>query len=135
MKKVLIVDDEPVVLDVLQRILYHLGYNAVVVDTGEGAMEKFTEQNFDIVMLDVLMPNKNGFEIAQEMKQLRRDQKIVMVTGLGPFVSKYIPETDNAEIDEILPKPFTYENVKHVVEDVKGDVRELHESELTTTLW
>ena len=111
MKKVLIVDDEPIVLDVLQRILSRLGYNAVVADTGEDAMEKYSEQSFDIVILDVLMPRKNGFEIAQEMKQLKSDQKIVMITGLGPFVNRYIPESDQTDIDEILAKPFSYENV------------------------
>ena len=85
MKRILIVDDEKVVLDVLERILARLGYSTVVAHSGDTALELYAKEKnfFDLVLLDVLMPGKNGFQIAEEMRRLKPDQRIVLVTGMG----------------------------------------------------
>jgi CheY-like chemotaxis protein len=121
MKRIRIVDDEPIVMDVLKRILSRLGYNTVSADSGECALKEFARQLFDIVMIDVLMPKMNGFEIAQEIRRKRKNQKIVMVTGLGPFIDRYIPKYKDSEMDSILTKPFTFNTVKSVVEEVSRE--------------
>lgn len=115
MKKVLIVDDEQIVLDVLQRILSRLGYFAVILEKGEEAMEKYSSQMFDLVLLDVLMPEKNGFEIAREMKKINPDQKIVMVTGLGTDAAVSRAGQEDVLVDNVLSKPFSFEKVRTVM--------------------
>lgn len=115
MKSVLIVDDEQIVLDVLQRILSRLGYDTVVSDSGESALERFSENSFDLVLLDVLMPEKNGFEIAKEMRRVKPDQKIVMVTGLGEDAVETQALSERIGINTVLSKPFSFEKVKSVL--------------------
>ena len=115
MKNVLIVDDEQIVLDVLQRILSRLGYDAVILEKGEEAIEKYNSQIFDLVLLDVLMPEKNGFEIAKEMKKINPAQKIVMVTGLGVDAATNHAGIEDVLVDNVLSKPFSYEKVRAIM--------------------
>ncbi|RKY78184.1 hypothetical protein DRQ07_07875 [candidate division KSB1 bacterium] len=117
MKRVLIVDDEKVVLDVLERILKRLGCSAEVAHTGEKAMEMFETDVFDLVMLDVLMPGKNGFEIAREMKKIRPDQRIVLVTGMGEHAVNVKNVNNPVQIDEVLAKPFSFEKIKSLLDE------------------
>jgi CheY-like chemotaxis protein len=55
MKRMLVVDDKPIVMDVLERILSRLGHNTVSADSGERALKEFARQLFDIVMIKVLL--------------------------------------------------------------------------------
>ena len=112
MKNVLIVDDEQIVLDVLQRILLRLGYDSVISDSGELAIEKFTNDEFDLVLMDILMPEMSGFEVAKEIRKIKPNQKIVMVTGLGTDAAIAQADLEQVNIDDVLPKPFSYENVR-----------------------
>ena len=117
MKTVLIVDDEQIVLDVLQRILTRLGYDSVIIESGEVALERFSQEFFDLVMLDVLMPEKNGFEIAREMKKINPDQKIVMVTGLGEHAAIAQAGIEDIPVDNVLSKPFSFEKVRTIIQE------------------
>lgn len=130
MKRILIVDDEQIVLDVLQRIVSRLGYNAVVSDSGKTALERFDKHAFDLVLMDVLMPDKNGFEIARQMKKKKPHQKIVMVTGLGIDADITQEGLETVEVDSVLSKPFSYDRVKCVVDDALQGSEELEAEEL-----
>ncbi len=112
MKNVLIVDDEQIVLDVLQRILMRLGYDSDISDSGETAIEKFSNEEFDLVLMDILMPEMGGFEIAKQMRKIKPNQKIVMVTGLGTDAAIAQADLEKIDIDDVLPKPFSFENVR-----------------------
>ncbi len=115
MKNVLVVDDEHIVLEVLQRILSRLGYTVTVSDSGDVALKQFAEDVFDLVLMDVLMPERNGFEIAREMKQIKPDQKIVLVTGIGADAAAAQAHSEHIGIDYVLSKPFSYDKVRTVV--------------------
>lgn len=115
MKSVLIVDDERIVLDVLQRILSRLGYNTTISNSGDDAIKQFQGNHFDLVLLDVLMPEKNGFEIAKEFKKINPDQKIVMVTGLGEDAVETQANSEKVGIHTVLSKPFSFEKVKTIL--------------------
>ncbi len=116
MKRVLIVDDEPVILDVLQRILSRLGFDTAVADLGSSALKIFSRGMFDLVLMDILLPGNSGFEIAREMKQTRPGQKIVMITAIDKY--RAITQSNDEGVNGVLPKPFTFEMVKSVVEGV-----------------
>ena len=118
MQNVLIVDDEKIVLDVLQRILSRLGYRPIITESWEIALDLFSSATYDLVLMDVLMPEKNGFEIAREMRKIRPDQKIVLVTGIGAEMATAQAEAEEVGIEYVLPKPFSYDKVKHVLAEV-----------------
>lgn len=122
MKNVLIVDDEQIVLDVLQRILMRLGYNSDISDSGEGAIEKFTNEDFDLVLMDILMPEMSGFEVAKAIRKIKPDQKIVMVTGLGTDAAVAQADLEKININDVLSKPFSYENVRSLLDrEINGN--------------
>lgn len=117
MKRVLIVDDEKIVLEVLQRILMRLGYETETTDTGIGALIQFRTRSYDLVLMDVLMPEKNGFEIAKEMRKMNPNQRIVLVTGIGEDAVLAQADSENIGVENVLSKPFSYEKVKSIIEE------------------
>ena len=124
MKKVLIVDDEPIVLDVLSRILSRIGYQTNIAETWHQAMEIFREEPSDLVILDVLMPGKNGFEIAREMRKTRSDQIIVMISGMDIEEVMARASREAVFVDDILSKPFSCTKLASVIQRV-FDYREV----------
>ncbi|KPJ71677.1 hypothetical protein AMJ50_00885 [Parcubacteria bacterium DG_74_3] len=66
-KKILLLEDEEIMLDLLQRKLAKEGYDVSVARDGEEGLEKMREAKPDIVLLDVIMPKKGGFEVMEEM--------------------------------------------------------------------
>ena len=115
MKSILVVDDERVMCEVLQRILTRLGYEIAVSDSWESALEMFSKKKFDLVLLDILMPRMNGYRIAKEMRQLKPDQKIVMVTGLCVHAALAYNRSTRIKVNDILIKPFTFDKLRSVV--------------------
>ena len=119
MKTALIVDDEQIVGEVLQRILVQLGFDAAVAESGETALNQFHQKDYDIILMDVLMPGKNGFEIAKEMRQIRPEQKIVMVTGLGCRSMMSQNDEDAHQSENFLSKPFSFEKVRSAIDCIE----------------
>jgi len=118
MKNILVIDDEMIVIDVLQRILTRLGYNVIATDSWKSGLHEYAEKKFDLVMLDVLMPGRNGFDIAREMVQMHPDQKIIMVTGCGSTSVYDHMVSIGLKVNDVLFKPFTFKKVMFVISDV-----------------
>jgi len=116
MKNVLIVDDEKIVLDVLERILNRLGHTTVSRNTGEAAFQTFENEMFDLILMDVLMPGINGFQLAKKIRDRRPDQKIVMISGMGE--NTYISENldTNGVVQDIISKPFSFNTIRSIMD-------------------
>jgi len=67
-KRILIVDDEEVIRKFLRIHLTKLGYEVTEAEDGEKAIEKIGGEKFDLIICDVMMPNKNGWEVVKEVK-------------------------------------------------------------------
>jgi len=133
MKRVLIVDDEPVILDVLQRILSRFGFDTAVANSGKTALKIFAREPFDLVLLDICMPDSTGFEIAKWIKETRPAQKIVVVTAIDKNTA--IIQCNHEGIDGVLPKPFTFEMVKSVVEKTLNGEKIFKQQEIGCYNW
>ena len=118
MKNILVIDDEKIVVEVMQRMVSRLGYEVVATDSWKLGLKEFSEKKFDLVMLDVLMPGRNGFDIAQEMVQMRPDQKIIMITGCGSTSVYEHMFSIGLKVNDVLFKPFTFKKVMFVISDV-----------------
>lgn len=116
MKRILVVDDETQVLDIVGRFLGKLGYDVFTTDSWETAMERFYEAPFDLALLDIHMPERDGFQIAKEMKTSRPDQKILIFTGLEPGEAYGYLSDANVDVNDILYKPFCFHKMRSVVE-------------------
>jgi len=78
---VLVVDDDPAILEMLSEIVSREGYKAVAVETGEKAIEESEKQPFDMIFLDLLLPGISGVEVLSTLKKMGRRASVVILTG------------------------------------------------------
>lgn len=106
MNRVLIVEDEEHLADGLRFNLEADGFEVETAYNGELALEKFFVENktFDVIVLDVMMPRKNGFEVARALREAENFTPILMLTALGK--PEDVLDGFEAGADDYLPKPF-----------------------------
>jgi len=80
---VLIVDDDPGVRQVLEDVVVEQGYKAVAVESGERALEELEKQRFDLVFLDLVLPELNGLEVLRSIKAKSKRTVVAVITGSG----------------------------------------------------
>jgi len=105
--KILVVDDEPNIVISLEFLLKREGYTVVIARDGQEAMEAIERERPDLVLLDVMMPKKTGFEVCQDVRtnDALQATKILMLTAKGR-------DTDVAKglalgADAYMTKPFS----------------------------
>lgn len=82
MAKILVVDDEDDVRKVLKRFLVGKGHDVITASNGKEALQKVQEEP-TIVLLDYLIPEENGIEVLQKIKEISPSTDVIMVTGVG----------------------------------------------------
>ncbi len=104
--KILIVDDNPANRDILSRRLTRQGYQTIMIDNGAKALDLLKYEPFDLVLLDVMMPDMDGYQVLQYMKEDDKLQKIpvIMISACADIDSVIVCIEAGAE--DYLPKPF-----------------------------
>ncbi|MBM3246452.1 MAG: response regulator [Candidatus Omnitrophica bacterium] len=97
--KILIVDDESDIVDVLKQFLCHKGYDVSGASSGEEALDILDEKRTDLVLLDIKMPGIQGTEVAKIVKEKYPHIKIIVVTG-------YAEEAESLSRDNLLAGLF-----------------------------
>lgn len=87
MPKILIVEDDPQIREMLTETLQIEGYEAFSAANGMLALEEYGKRVFDLVITDILMPEKEGLGLITELKKLNPDVKIVAISGGAPSIS------------------------------------------------
>jgi len=114
-KHILIVDDEPNIVLSLEFLMKKEGYIVRSAGDGEEAMQAIAEKTPDLILLDVMMPKKDGYELCQELRTdtAWKEIKIIMLTAKGRDVEREKGLALGA--DDYITKPFaTQEVVKKV---------------------
>jgi two-component system cell cycle sensor histidine kinase/response regulator CckA len=111
--RVLIVDDEPSILEVERRVLSQAGYEAVTAAGGAEALSLVDGAPFDLVVADLKMPGMDGDEMARQLRARHPNLKILFVTGYADnlFLVKPVLWEDEAYLD----KPFTSAGLREAV--------------------
>src|SRR6266851_556148 len=106
MSRVLIVEDEEHLANGLRFNLEAEGYQVEVNDTGEGALQSLMEtpQRFDVVVLDVMLPGKDGFAVVSELRHAGQFVPVLMLTARNR--AEDVLNGFSAGADDYLPKPF-----------------------------
>ena len=120
METILVVDDEPTVLTLCQRILNLGGYTVLPASGGEAALRVLgqnSEPPIDLALLDVMMPVMNGVELAHRIQKLRPGTKIVLMSGFGP---KEIGAVVGQNPYRLIWKPFKTESLLQMIENALG---------------
>jgi signal transduction histidine kinase len=111
--KVLIVDDEPSVLEVVSAYLRCDGHAVATAASGREALEKFRRNRFDLVVLDRVMPEMSGDQTACFIKQLKQDVPVIMLTGFGALIE--VTGSQPRAVDVVLSKPVTIEALRQTI--------------------
>ena len=108
MEKILIVEDDAGISDFINLELKHEGYDTCIAETGRKALEKFSEYNPDLILLDVMLPELSGLEV---LRRIRKESQVpvIMVTARGETYDKV--NGLDAGADDYIPKPFEIEEL------------------------
>ena len=120
--KILVVDDDILVLDALRELLVADGYEVTTATRGREALEAMERQRFDLVVLDVVMPKMTGFEVCRQIRAWddeRSRVKIVMLTAKTDPRDLEIGE--EAGCDLYLTKPIDPGKLKELIRGALGD--------------
>ena len=82
-KSILLVDDEEIILNALGRDLEHEGYDITVASNGEEAVARLKDQNYDLVITDLVMTGMDGLQVLEESKKNNPDIGVFILTGYG----------------------------------------------------
>ncbi|MCF6136384.1 response regulator transcription factor [Pseudalkalibacillus berkeleyi] len=102
--KILVVDDEKNILDVSKRYLEREGYTVETAINGKEALHKWKSEQPDLIVLDLMMPEKDGWKVCEEIR-LEDDVPIIMLTARGEEMDRILGLTIGA--DDYMTKPFS----------------------------
>lgn len=119
-KKILVVDDEPNIVRSLAYILKKEGYDVSTAKDGEQAMDMVRDSKPHLMILDVMMTRKSGYDVCEEVKSDPdlRDIHVMMLTAKGQVGDREIGLSKGA--DEYLTKPFSPRLILNKVEELLG---------------
>ena len=111
---VLVVDDEAMIRNLVERILSKEGYNILQAQDGEAALDIVNSQKVDIIVSDMNMPGMDGLCLLKILKKVRPEIGVVMMTGEGDEYT--VKDALLAGADEYIAKPFESFEIKMIVE-------------------
>lgn len=106
MCQILVVEDEERVADLLKMGLEEIGYRVVLAFDGQLGLRLFKSNHFDLVISDVILPKRDGFEMSKEIRKINPGVPILMLTALGSTDDKL--EGFDAGADDYMVKPFDF---------------------------
>ena len=109
----LIVDDEPNIRRILQVGFDKVGYRTVVAQDVPSALQTISQEHIDVVLTDVTMPGRNGYELLREIKSIKPDLPVVIMTAFGTIPQAVQAIRDGAH--EFVTKPFDLDNLKKII--------------------
>ena len=119
-RKILIADDEPNIVTALEFLLQQNGYEVYIARNGDSALKLVEAQQPDLVLLDVMMPVKSGYEVCQRMRERAewRHIKIIMLTAKGRDVEMSKGLSIGADL--YITKPFSTQELVAKINGLLG---------------
>ncbi|MDH4222483.1 MAG: response regulator [candidate division Zixibacteria bacterium] len=117
--KILVVDDDENIREVLSDLLLLEGHEVLLADGGEQALYIFDQRQPDIVITDLGMPGISGWEVARRVKEKDPSRKVIVISGWGASLEE--GHSLEVYVDQVLSKPFHLEQVKKVIAEVMSN--------------
>ena len=111
LKKVLVVDDDPIVGKSFDRVLTGKGYAVITAASGPEALDRLAREDYDVVFTDIKMPGMSGIEVAERIKATRPWLPVVIVTGYGSDENQ--AKAKQAGVSAFLHKPLSPDMIEH----------------------
>ena len=113
-KKILVIDDEQLILDAIETILGDMGYDVATFSTPIDGEKEALKNDYDLVLIDIRMPDRNGAEVTEAVLKAKPDAKILILTAhpTHPLAKKAL----DAGAKALLKKPFEISKVLEFLE-------------------
>lgn len=126
MTKILVVDDEPAMREGLSDNLSLEGYTVQTAQNGEAALQAISQDTFDIVILDVMMPKVSGFDVCKSLRKDNNNVPIILLTAKGEEMDRVLGLEFGA--DDYIAKPFS---LRELLARIKAVLRRTQTSTIT----
>lgn len=119
-KRVLLIEDEPNIIEAISFILSRDGFTVHIHEDGETAMDKLRSQTPDMIILDVMLPGRSGYDILRDLRGEETTSKlpVMMLTARGQTKDRELAERLGADV--FLTKPFSNNEVRDHVRRMIG---------------
>lgn len=119
MAKILIIDDEPELALVTKKLLEREGFNVVVAKNGKEGLKVLEKESPDLVLLDIMMPGEDGWEICRKIKSNEKTKNIPISMFTVRVSEKSVKKSmEYASADAQINKPFETEELLKVINDL-----------------
>lgn len=125
--KVLIVDDAPDTLEIIQKLLYYEGYEVLVASSGEEGIKKVEQEKPDVVLMDINLPGIDGTEALKRIRLINPIQCVIILTAFATVDNAIQALKEGAS--DFVKKPFENEHLIHIVNQGLEKFRTLKEKE------
>ncbi len=123
MKKILVADDEANIRLLFDELLSECGYQVTTVGSGREALRKLIKEPFDLLVADIKMPDINGLDLLERIRELKNDIPVIICTSFKHLKDDYTINT--YRVSEYLIKPLNLEEFKTKVRSIlEGGCRE-----------
>ncbi len=114
---ILVIDDEPELLEITGGIVKMLGYSVTTVESGEDAIVHLQEQQFDLILLDMILKDgMSGYETYRKILEIRPEQKAIIISGYAS--SEEVKKTLQLGASSIIKKPYTLDDLGKAITNV-----------------
>lgn len=121
MSAILVVDDQKGIRDILRKVLAEIGHDVAEAEDGAAALALFRERPFNLVITDIIMPEKEGIEIIATMRREQPNIKILAMSGGGRArAMDFLAVAGKAGADAVLEKPFRKNELLDRVAELLG---------------
>lgn len=121
MPKILVLDDDSIFRTVFVLSLERMGHEVVAARDGNHGLQLIGKESFDIAIVDLIMPEKEGIETIQEIRRARPEIKIIAMSGGGRYTSKELLKASlHLGADRAISKPFTNEAISFEIAAALG---------------
>lgn len=122
MARILVADDDPGFQDMLQHLLEQDGHEVVIASNGVEALKIYRAQPTDLVITDIVMPDKEGIETIIELREDFPDAKIIVMSGGGGIgLDDYLENALLFGARRAIPKPFDMHDMMNAVNEVLAE--------------
>jgi DNA-binding response OmpR family regulator len=119
MARILLVDDDDLLRKVLCLILTKFGHTVIEARDGKDALSLFPKSNADLLVTDLVMPEKEGFEILLELRKRRPPVKVIVISGgVRGETASYLDIAKRLGADKVLAKPFPIETLIATIDEL-----------------
>ncbi len=115
MSSILVVEDSAPTREVLVHMLSSAGYRVVPAIDGDDAMRWLNQERFDLIVTDIVMPERDGIELLMHLRQRRDDTKVIAMSGVQHHAGLYLHTAEQLGATRILHKPFRADELFELV--------------------